>query len=54
VFLLSITARPGDTILRPPNGNTIFGFLGTTGTSLADAFDTMNELAAKIKVTLED
>ncbi len=54
VFLLSITARPGDTILRPPNGNTIFGFLGTTGTSLTDAFDTMSELATKIKVTLED
>jgi len=54
VFLLKITARPGDRILRPPDGNTIFGFLGTTGTSMQDAFDTMTELAAKIKVTLED
>jgi biotin carboxylase len=54
VFLLKITARPGDVILRPPKGNTIFGFLGTTGTSMRDAFDSMNELAAKIEVTLED
>ena len=53
VFLLKITARPGDVILRPPNGNTIFGFLGTTGTSKDDAFSLMTELAAKIDVTLE-
>lgn len=53
-FLLKITARPGDRILRPPDGNTIFGFLGTTGTSMQDAFDTMNAFADKIKVTLED
>ena len=34
VFLLKITAEPGDRIKRPPNGNTILGFLGTTGSSL--------------------
>jgi biotin carboxylase len=54
VFLLKITARPGDVILRPPNGNTIFGFLGTTGTSLDGAFTRMTELSEKINVTLED
>jgi biotin carboxylase len=54
VFLLKVTARPGDTILRPPDGNTIFGFLGTTGTSLDDAFGTMTDFAGKITVTLED
>jgi hypothetical protein len=54
VFLLKITARPGDRILRPPDGNTIFGFLGTTGSSQADAFAAMTELAGKINVTLED
>jgi hypothetical protein len=53
VFLLKITARPGDVIKRPPNGNTIFGFLGTTGKSKDDAFALMNEYAAKIKVTLD-
>jgi biotin carboxylase len=51
VFLLKITARPGDLIRRPPNGNTILGFLGTTGTSMADAVATMNDFAARIKVT---
>jgi biotin carboxylase len=54
VFLLKITARPGDRILRPPHGNNIFGFLGTTGTSEDDAFSAMTDLAAKITVTLED
>lgn len=54
VFLLKITARPGDVVLRPPNGNTIFGFLGTTGESKNDAFAAMTDLAAKITVTLED
>ncbi|PRY37783.1 ATP-grasp domain-containing protein [Umezawaea tangerina] len=51
VFLLKITARPGDTIRRPPEGNTILGFLGTTGTSEQDAFARMTDFAAKIKVT---
>jgi biotin carboxylase len=54
VFLLKITARPGDLIRRPPNGNTILGFLGTTGISQEDAFQKMNEFAAKIKVTFRD
>jgi biotin carboxylase len=51
-FLLKITARPGDEIRRPPNGNTILGFLGTTGSSMEDAFDTMNDFASRIKVKL--
>ncbi|MEV0678821.1 ATP-grasp domain-containing protein [Actinosynnema sp. NPDC050436] len=50
VFLLKITARPGDEIKRPPDGNTILGFLGTTGTSEQDAFALMNDYAAKIRV----
>lgn len=52
VFLLKITARPGDVIRRPPDGNTILGFLGTTGTSSADALATMNDLAGRITVRL--
>jgi biotin carboxylase len=54
VFLLKITARPGDLIRRPPNGNTILGFLGTTGESMEDAFATMNGFASKITVTFAD
>ncbi|MFL6095005.1 MAG: ATP-grasp domain-containing protein, partial [Blastococcus sp.] len=53
-FLLKITARPGDIIKRPPNGNVILGFLGTTGTSLEDAFDLMNDYAGKIDVTFAE
>jgi L-amino acid ligase C-terminal domain 2 len=51
VFLLKITAEPGDKIKRPPDGNTILGFLGTKGSSFEEAFDTMNEFASKIQVT---
>jgi len=52
VFLLKITARSGDVIRRPPNGNSILGFLGTTGTSMEDALATMNHLSSKIKATV--
>lgn len=51
VFLLKITARPGDVIRRPPNGNTILGFLGTTGASPDDALKTMTAFAERITVT---
>jgi len=51
VFLLKVAARPGDLIKRPPDGNTIIGFLGVTGDSMADAFDTMNDFASRIKYT---
>jgi biotin carboxylase len=54
VFLLKITARPGDVIKRPPHGNTILGFLGTTGDSLESAYAAMTGLAQKITVTFED
>ena len=50
-FLLKIVARPGDRIKRPPEGNTILGFLGVTGDSMEDAFTTMNDFAGKVKVT---
>lgn len=53
VFLLKITARPGDLIRRPPDGNTIIGFLGTTGESEQDAVALMNEYAEKITVDFE-
>jgi methionyl-tRNA synthetase len=51
VFLLKITARPGDLIRRPPNGNTILGFLGVTGDSLEDCRALMDDYAARITVT---
>ena len=54
VFLLKITARPGDLIKRPPNGNTILGFLGNTGTSKEDALATMNAFAERISVTFTE
>ncbi|MGC0314612.1 ATP-grasp domain-containing protein [Kitasatospora acidiphila] len=53
VFLLKLTARPGDVNLRPPHGNSILGFLGTTGTSYREAMDTMTDFADRIKATVE-
>lgn len=52
LFFFKITARPGDLIRRPPEGNSILGFLGTTGTGFDDAMNAATDLANKIKVTL--
>jgi biotin carboxylase len=52
VPLVKITARPGDLIRRPPDGNSIVGFLYATGASLDDARQTMEDLADKIDVKL--
>jgi biotin carboxylase len=54
VFLLKITAEPGDKIKRPPEGNTILGFLGTTGSSMEDAYATMTDFADKIHVSFAE
>ncbi|MEA2194652.1 MAG: hypothetical protein QOG42_1086 [Solirubrobacteraceae bacterium] len=51
VFLLKITARRGDLIVRPPDGNSIIGFFGTTGASLDDALSTLNRLSSQITAT---
>ncbi|WP_018544265.1 ATP-grasp domain-containing protein [Streptomyces sp. LaPpAH-108] len=52
VFFFKITARPGDVIRRPPEGNSILGFLGVTGTSFEDAMSTATDLARAIDVRL--
>lgn len=50
VPMLKITARLGDVIRRPPEGNSILGFLYTTGNSMDDAMRTMTGYADKIQV----
>lgn len=52
VFFLKVTAKPGDVIKRPPDGNNILGFLCTTGTSFDDAMQVAGELAKQIDVRL--
>lgn len=52
VFFLKVTAKPGDVIARPPDGNNILGFLCTTGTSFEDAMRTADRFAARIEVRL--
>jgi biotin carboxylase len=52
VFFCKVTARVGDVIRRPPDGNSILGFLGATGTSAESAIRTAAGMAAKIHVGL--
>ncbi|GGT12461.1 ATP-grasp domain-containing protein [Streptomyces purpureus] len=54
IFFLKITAHPGDVIKRPPHGNNILGFLGTTGTSLDDALGSATRLADRIHTEMSD
>lgn len=46
------TAMVGDTILRPPHGNNILGFLVVTGTSFDDVQTTLEDFANKIDVKM--
>jgi hypothetical protein len=46
------TAQPGDTILRPPHGNNILGFLVVTGDSFDDVQTTLEDYANKIDVKM--
>ncbi|MBD0743152.1 ATP-grasp domain-containing protein [Streptomyces sp. CBMA152] len=52
LFFFKVTAKPGDLVKRPPEGNSILGFLGATGTSFEDAMNTASDLADKIEVSL--
>ncbi|MFD5661075.1 ATP-grasp domain-containing protein [Streptomyces hirsutus] len=52
LFFLKLTAKPGDLVRRPPEGNSILGFLGVTGTSFEDAMSTAEELAAQVRADL--
>ncbi|MFF0386205.1 ATP-grasp domain-containing protein [Streptomyces sp. NPDC004286] len=52
VFFFKLTARPGDLVRRPPEGNSILGFLGVTGTSFEDAMSTAEDLAGQVRADL--
>jgi len=51
-LMAKITARPGDTILRPPHGNNILGFLIITGDSFTDVQDRLADFADRVEVKL--
>jgi biotin carboxylase len=53
VPLVKITARKGDVILRPPDGNSIIGFLYTTGNSQDDAMKLMEDYSNRIQVSFQ-
>lgn len=54
VFMLKITACPGDLIRRPPDGNTIVGFLGTQAIDFESAQSAMEDLAGQITVDFQE
>lgn len=51
-LMAKITARPGDLIRRPPEGNNILGFLIITGTSYDDVKHTLESYADMIRVKM--
>jgi hypothetical protein len=52
--MAKITAKPGDIIKRPPNGNNILGFLIIIGTSYDDVRETLERFADQIDVKMVD
>ena len=52
LYYITITAKPGDVILRPPDGNQTIGGLGALGPSFDDAMQAATDLAGKIEVKL--
>lgn len=52
IFNFRVLPLVGQTIVRPPHGNDIFGYIGTTGDSLEEALATADETFAKVKVNL--
>jgi biotin carboxylase len=52
LYYITITAKPGDVIRRPPDGNQTIGGLGALGTSFDDAMRIATDLAGKIEVRL--
>ena len=54
VFFLKITAKPGDVVRRPPDGNNILGFLCTSGSTFDEAIATAYEFAGRIDVRLAE
>ncbi|GAA0241076.1 ATP-grasp domain-containing protein [Saccharothrix mutabilis subsp. mutabilis] len=53
-LFLKITAKPGTVILRPPDGNSVLGFLLVTGDSYEDVQRTHQEFSDRIQVVFEE
>ncbi len=54
VFFLKIIASKGTNISRPPNGNSIIGFIGVTGNTFKDAVENLGTQSKNIKIELEE
>ncbi|MBV6751325.1 ATP-grasp domain-containing protein [Pseudomonas chlororaphis] len=52
VFNLKILPSIGDRIVRPPYGNDILGFLGTTGVTVDEALDTAHGIYQQLKIEI--
>lgn len=54
IFNLTVLPKIGSVIKRPPNGNDIFGYIGTTGNTLDEAVRNAEAVVAEIKIDLEE
>ncbi|MGX1186116.1 biotin carboxylase [Pseudomonas sp. F-14 TE3623] len=52
VFNLKILPRIGDKVVRPPHGNDIFGFLGTTGATVDEALEVAHSIYHQLKIEI--
>ena len=54
LYYITITAKHGDRIRRPPEGNQTIGGLGALGHSFDEAMQSANDLAGKIEVKMAE
>jgi L-amino acid ligase C-terminal domain 2 len=52
MYYITITAGPGDVILRPPDGSQTIGGLGALGPSFDEAMRTATDLAGRIEARM--
>jgi biotin carboxylase len=52
IFNFRVLPLVGQKIVRPPHGNDIFGYIGTTGESLEEALAIADQTFAQVKVNL--
>ena len=54
VFFFKLVSHVGDTMLRPPHGNSIVGFLGVTATSKTAAVAALKSTSALLDIRVEE
>lgn len=53
IFFFKLVAKPGDVIKRPPEGNSIIGFLGARGSSFDEAMQAATRASERIDIQVD-